>query len=130
MIHHQEPIGARTPVQIRGQLFESIAAAARELRISRTSIHRALERGIIDKCAQRWRGDTPCTINGKDYPSYQAASEDTGISLKAIRERCYRAMKNHATAPLASQAITMRKNAQRASGGAVSRGNGRLEGGL
>ena len=73
------------PVRIRGNVYVSMAAAARALGVNHRTVARALEEGRIDEVGlRRVRPGKPCVYRGKAYPSVTDAARACGVSLAAV----------------------------------------------
>lgn len=76
------------PVLIRGQLYPSIAAAARGVGVGKTTITKALESGTLEFCGlgRNYRRKIPVEINGVRYESIWSACLALGLSERQVRK--------------------------------------------
>lgn len=80
-----------TPVEIRGTIYRSIAAAARAQNVNESTASKHLDAGtphLIGLTAPTPK--CPCSFNGIDYPSLAAAAYGEGVTVEAIRQRIKR----------------------------------------
>lgn len=84
------------PVRIRGVVYPSIAAAARETGVCRATIERALDDGRIDEIGitlrKVGRRCKPCVYRGQSYPSVTAAAAAHGVSKASVSQANKRRM--------------------------------------
>ena len=80
------------PVDVRGEIFRSIAECSRRMGVSEATIYKHLDAGTPHLIGLLQA--TPprrCELDGVEYPSLRAASRATGISVEAVRQRVNRA---------------------------------------
>lgn len=77
-----------TPILIRGIRYPSMAAAARKLGVSSTTVFNALERGTLDRVGlgipAYKTNSIPVTIRGVTYASQCEAARQLGVKQNTI----------------------------------------------
>lgn len=83
----------KVPVDIRGVIYESFAAAGRAFGVNGETVQKAANNGRLDFVGLGKNKRQTVEIDGQEYSSITKASRATGVPFETLRRRVHRERK-------------------------------------